>query len=378
MPLSTALSDGEAREIQAFAKAGGIVIADGLCGLFDRHANHRPVGALDDFFGVARAQVRFLNQWGKIRFDPGFHGESLAGKQIDSMVAESELQALGRSLARASISSTAVVPALIIQPHGAGQSVFVNAMIGDYNVITGAGVGGEEAKINRAVLQRRAEAQSLYRALLGLAGVIPQIRVESQTPGDKGRLETLIARHRDGESAYVLVLPGYAGAEKLKDRLAIQTMIRFPKLTHLYDIRAGKYLGHVNETNCTLTEGDPQIFAMMPYPVSDLKISISKPVYRAGENVDYEVSLHSDSQTSLPLGRHVIFVNVAAPDNQVRPAYNAKLEAQKGTCKATIPLAYSDMAGTWKLTGRDVATGMEGSATFVIRADEENVRKATP
>jgi len=48
------LSDAEASAIQAFAAAGGTVIADHLCGIFDEHGKARPKGALDDLFGVTR------------------------------------------------------------------------------------------------------------------------------------------------------------------------------------------------------------------------------------------------------------------------------------------------------------------------------------
>lgn len=48
------LSDAEAAAIRAFAAAGGAVIADHLCGIFDGHGKARPQGALDDLFGVKR------------------------------------------------------------------------------------------------------------------------------------------------------------------------------------------------------------------------------------------------------------------------------------------------------------------------------------
>ena len=53
LPACYALSDAEARRIADFARAGGTVIADFACGLFDPHGRGRPRGALDDLFGVA-------------------------------------------------------------------------------------------------------------------------------------------------------------------------------------------------------------------------------------------------------------------------------------------------------------------------------------
>ena len=48
------LSDEEVAAIRAFAAAGGAVVADHLCGLYDGHGKARPKGALDDLFGVKR------------------------------------------------------------------------------------------------------------------------------------------------------------------------------------------------------------------------------------------------------------------------------------------------------------------------------------
>lgn len=52
LPAVYALSDIEARRITDFAKAGGTVIADFACGLFDPHGRGRSRGALDALFGI--------------------------------------------------------------------------------------------------------------------------------------------------------------------------------------------------------------------------------------------------------------------------------------------------------------------------------------
>ena len=52
LPACYALSGIEARRISEFAAAGGTVIADFACGLFDPHGRGRRRGALDDLFGV--------------------------------------------------------------------------------------------------------------------------------------------------------------------------------------------------------------------------------------------------------------------------------------------------------------------------------------
>jgi hypothetical protein len=53
LPATYALSAAEAERIADFAAAGGTVIADFACGLFDPHGRGRQRGALDGLFGVS-------------------------------------------------------------------------------------------------------------------------------------------------------------------------------------------------------------------------------------------------------------------------------------------------------------------------------------
>jgi hypothetical protein len=50
------ISEAEADAIGAFVRAGGTVVADYWCGLLDGNGNGRPRGALDDLFGIERAE----------------------------------------------------------------------------------------------------------------------------------------------------------------------------------------------------------------------------------------------------------------------------------------------------------------------------------
>lgn len=52
LPRTLALSDREAAALRAYVEAGGSIIADYLCGVFDEHGKGRGQGALDDLFGV--------------------------------------------------------------------------------------------------------------------------------------------------------------------------------------------------------------------------------------------------------------------------------------------------------------------------------------
>ncbi len=52
LPMSTALSDEEVKEIEIFVRNGGTVISDALAGVMDDHTKFRKEGALADVFGI--------------------------------------------------------------------------------------------------------------------------------------------------------------------------------------------------------------------------------------------------------------------------------------------------------------------------------------
>jgi len=63
LPACYALSDTEAKRIKQFALAGGTVIADFGCGLFDQHGKARSQGILDTLFGVSHDGTETEKEW---------------------------------------------------------------------------------------------------------------------------------------------------------------------------------------------------------------------------------------------------------------------------------------------------------------------------
>src|SRR6185312_15877965 len=55
LPLSVAISPMEAKSIEAFVTAGGVVIADAAAGIMDDHCAWRQDAAITEFFGITAA-----------------------------------------------------------------------------------------------------------------------------------------------------------------------------------------------------------------------------------------------------------------------------------------------------------------------------------
>jgi hypothetical protein len=62
LPQTISLSDREAHVLREFVRAGGVLIADALCGLLSETGRGRSPGILDDLFGIRRDESRgYLN-----------------------------------------------------------------------------------------------------------------------------------------------------------------------------------------------------------------------------------------------------------------------------------------------------------------------------
>lgn len=342
LPLSTAIGDDEARQIEAFVRGGGTIIADALCGLRDRHGRPRETGALDHLFNITRkGEPTYIAKLGKLDGD------------TSAIVGEWNLTAPGAAHALTLGNNTA--PAMIERAVGRGRAMLLNFTFADYNVVQPGGVGGELDIITRAKTDRRHEAQAQFRALLSTSGIEPAIRVDA-TPNDQGlRLETLTARHTDGDALYALVQAVHVDAFNLDDRATNAAVVHLPKRGHVYDIRAGKYLGHTDRVDVTLTEGDAHVLAVLPRKASNLSLDVDRPRVAPGQTLRYNITVDSSA-------RSIAHVTVTGPDGQPRPAYTANVETS-----GAIPLALNDAPGAWRINARDVATGLTTSATFQVQ-----------
>ena len=104
------------------------------------------------------------------------------------------------------------------------------------------------------------------------------------------------------------------------------------------------------------------LLAVLPYQLK--QVAIAGPTKAtAGETLSFELALETAAGRA---GRHVLRLEVFAPDGAAQPALGANIEAVDGAATHALPLALNSAAGTWKITARDVASGATGKALFEV------------
>jgi hypothetical protein len=153
----------------------------------------------------------------------------------------------------------------------------------------------------------------------------------------------------------------YSRSIVLNDEIGVS----FYKSGHLYDVRAGTYLGATNYTSFKLPSFNAKVISMLPYKVEDLIVELPDLVVKKGEPLSFDVKIKT-SNNSVP-GKHILFMKVISPTGYHQPLYNQTRKSDDGIAHFTIPFANNDRMGEWKIIVKDVLSGLECERKVLLK-----------
>jgi hypothetical protein len=235
LPESVAMSEQECRQIEAFVRAGGTLIADNMTATMDEHCRRLSQGQLDELFGIRRKSVGWSAKAQAEGFEPDL--EMVSGK--------AQLTANG-------------VPIIIENRAGDGRTVYLNLGLHDYGKY-------------RLTPPRGDTLRELFARLLKDSGVEAPIRVlnvddDSPVPclevwryaGDDGQY---IALMRNPEfDAASLKQVGYPDNAEIEKRVRIRVL--FDREIRVSDVRTGDAFGPVTQIETDLEPWSPVILKL--------------------------------------------------------------------------------------------------------------------
>ncbi|MFW6438254.1 MAG: hypothetical protein ACOCZ7_04490, partial [Armatimonadota bacterium] len=135
--------------------------------------------------------------------------------------------------------------------------------------------------------------------------------------------------------------------------------IDLPRRARVYDVRDGRSLGHHETIEVEVAPGDARFLALLPYEPEGLVASAQQ---EGGHLV-----IDAQVEAAITPTDHVLRVEVTpAGEDAPRYEYDRQVLAERGRAKLGIPLALSDPAGEWRITVRDVATGLTAEALAAV------------
>jgi len=216
--------------------------------------------------------------------------------------------------------------------------------------------------------------------LLDEAGIRPAIR--TQVPYLRGKVAPLQATecHRyklDGALYVGLLRHGKLRPDEtiyMADQRPKPLWITFDRTAHVYDVRRRTYRGFTDKINDMVYPARAKFYALLPYEVRDVKLQ--------AEQVPGAVSLNGQiipgDADAAPI-THVIHFEVTDPEGRIRREYARNIVAKEGRFRERFFVGYNARPGFWEFSVRDVASGMERSASVrlvedLLRAESEKGR----
>lgn len=347
LPFHIRLTDAEAETIRRFVRDGGTVITDALTGLFDGHCRTNHGGMLADVFGAEFVGgLKGL----KVRSEPA---EVDSGQGLGPWVVDASVKLRGGDAIAKSDDGT---PMLITHQFGKGHALLLNVLARDY-------------QIRRTMATEMPFRDAVARLLADRADMKPAIGCEVRAAGEKQSHRIQVTEfHR-----YELDGADYLGVlrhPKLRADDAIYmadlrpkpAWITTPHKAHVYDVRRRMYRGMTDKLEDVIYPARAELFALLPYEVRGLKLAARME----GPALTYSAKVVPGDVDAKPV-THVFHVRVIDPSGRDRREYRRNVVAKGGAYQGSVFLGHSAEAGTWRITVRDVASGMRRTGELILR-----------
>lgn len=343
--MGCALSDATCAAIKQFVADGGMVVADMAPAVLDEHGKPRTQGGLNELFGVTRDKLEYAQRStdylvGIVNKDPQMpvNGTNLGengwyvGEWYEQNLKVTDGTALGQHW-------FVNVPAMVVKHTGKGQTLLLNFL---------------QTSTYRRNGEPEDDDMKLIEQILRIAGVTPQ--AITQTSYGKQERYCEINTLKDGTVDYVGIY-----AQKMPTEDPASMLIVFPTARETYDVRNGKYLGMVKEAPLPLRVQEAALFARLDYRITG--VSLTAGSVARGQAVPIAVAVATTSKPE----RHVVHLEVIAPDGTRSFFYTRNVELRDGKYAGVINTALNDQPGVWTINAREVISGKTAKATFRLR-----------
>jgi hypothetical protein len=386
LPKVVCLSTLEAAYIREFAQAGGVVVADGECGTFDALGKRRgpatdagkPVGALDEDFGIGRHDLVSFEVNGQFTGEPRAAHFTLRGKGDTAIGPDSpELRVIEPGVvplgAVAHASTAGGIKAIFSQSaRGTGDKPgrffylnmslqdypqlraertspnfeFHGTLAADYVVQFGEPTGGEAIRLTIADILAEVAGENVL-----------SVRWEN---GTAARGIKSVRYDLGNNAAFYALLPlaDFDGDENRVTELnaplpdTLNATVANGSEHYWYDMRRGEALGKSVGVKVKLDATQPTLLAALPYAVERLSLKTR----RLEPGNVFKLNIDVVSHTGQP-GRHVFHLDLLDPAGNLMKHYAANVVAENGGATYEVALGINDPAGIYHVNVIDVLTG---------------------
>ncbi len=244
--------------------------------------------------------------------------------------------------------------------------------VAEYREFRAGGVGGETTERLSASAERSAAWQARMEEVLSPAAIAAPAVVRNADGSPRRYVE--VVEFARGRVRYVGVLPRYFGGrysrgtepQHIEEEDFTPATIELAEDGHVYDVRAGEYVGETDTIEARLATGVAALYAVLPYPVTGVQVECAEAI-TVGETLRVRCTVETDGAQP---GDHVVHVELADPRGNVIRPYARNVLAAGGTGEVAFALPLNAAAGEWTVSAREVASGARATATVTAREQD--------
>ena len=355
LPQSIAMSKKEIQALKRFANSGGTVVADCSCALMDEHCKEidkLDKSGLDEFFGISGSRIEKTPSG--LPFAP-INDIPDKYEWAKPLLEISELTYVSAAHSGITVPDGALalfkdkngVPAVIIKNYGMGRTVYLNLDVTNYHRWRLRNNEGDSIR-------------KLFGALLNISNSNPYTPI-TENKGNSEFLEIfnrrsgnmeIIAAHRNYQlRVSELGPPEYQDMSGLQKEFDIE--IDLGKKRAVYNLRKGEFLGITDKVSLNMPVWEPVIIAAFDSEIKSMTVNTPE-TSAVGEIIPVSAQLDADS----PAENHVFRFTVISPDGEEIPYYAQNILAPYGKARWSFPIAKDAELGCYKISVKDVATGV--------------------
>lgn len=351
LPYSVAIGSAEALKIEAFVKAGGIVLGDAQTGIMDEHCKMQSFGALDHLFGIERLNTDHEAYFINAEYVPNpeftyFDISSVSSEAGPEVTTAEPGIRVTTGMRGFCDTFSGNIASLIVNSFGKGYGIYLNFTAQEYSQQRRSGGGEGLCKI--------------LSEIMSFAKIVKPASVFDRA--GKTLLKGIESFYYTAAGAQVVCLLKRLGHTQLKydglsknqaaGQLSSEEITAvFPQQTHIYDVRKKKYLGFHQEIQDEIIDGDVNIYALVPYKAKKMRLQHAE----LADETQVKAILEVDGQV---LERAVFAVNIHEPDGKYSFLYSKNYITQKNEVGFSIRFAINDAPGNWRVQVKDVLTGV--------------------
>jgi hypothetical protein len=345
LPLTQALSAAQAQVIRQFVQDGGTVLADVRPGLYNEHCKPLSAGLLDDVFGVRRAGR------GAAVAGPAAVQVELGGTVLHLDLAGAKLDPETQAAGAQALAQAGTTPVVLVNRLGKGQAILLNFAMNLPRL------DGPEAD----------QARRLLRALYQVAGVKGVVDIAAPDGGALPLSESRVWRNGDALVFGLWQQMRNAWFAPTSDTTAgapVPARIRLAAPLHVYDLRAGKYLGKIRHIDTELRWGRANFFAALPYRIGPPRVQLGTARPQPGQPLTVSLAVAVPAAAT---AQQVVYVEVIDPAGN-RPFWGRQpvlLPGGKGSI--TLLPAFNDQPGRWTVRATELFSGRSAEASWRLR-----------